>query len=166
MQRKVCSTSMCVFIFWSPDYLNPEQRPRLSRGDPPFAQNARSSGWVGGEHWDATAISTVTTVGLSFLEFCHHLPQPLACPTFSINLPSHFVTIVYFSKSTVCLCAGSRGIVALSGEVWVSLDLLIAEAGAPDGRPLCEETLQHGIALKNGLPPEGIRQVNKSQTQL
>lgn len=48
----------------------------------------------------------------------------------------------------------------------MSLELLIAEAGAPDGRPLCEETLQHGRALKNGLPPEGIRQVNKSQTQL
>lgn len=53
---------------------------------------------------------------LNFPEFDLHVPQPLACPAFSVNLSSHFVTVVYFSKSIIPLCARSQETAALSGE--------------------------------------------------
>ena len=66
---------------------------------------------------DDTATSSATTGMLSFLEFCRHVPQPLAHAAFSINLSSHFVRGVYFSKPIIRPCARSQEIIVLSGKV-------------------------------------------------
>lgn len=64
------------------------------------------------------SLISATTMWLNFLEFCHHILQPLACSAFSINLSSPVVTVAYFSKSTIRLCGRSLQCLVRSECLW------------------------------------------------
>lgn len=104
---------------------------------------------------------------LSFLKFCLHVPHPLVIPAFSVNLPSHFVTVMHFSKSIIPLPTPRRLLHCLMRCEHIWSCWLLEQVPVMDSH--CKELLEAWEIFKNllkKLPPAGIRHINKSQPQL